>query len=214
VALAAGWFGVLVIVGIGVLVLASSNLGTVSEALERSFGKALLAGVAAQLAFAPVLALVVVGLTLTLLGILLIPFAVVAYVLAAAGLVTLGYLAIASIAGRSFVSRPGDSDRARRAAALRAVIAGLAVLMAPWFVAAGLTWSSTGVAVARAVAVAVTWVACSAGLGAALISRGGVRRAAAPEAPRAMAAGWQTPTPVAGVTAARRPTPLATPGQK
>ncbi|MFI5310617.1 MAG: hypothetical protein ACHQQ3_05255 [Gemmatimonadales bacterium] len=214
-ALAAGWFAVLIVVGIGVLVLASSNLNAVSEALERNFTKALLAGIAAQLAFAPVLALLLVGLVLTLLGILLIPFAVVAYVLATAGLVTLGYLAIANIVGRSFVRAQGDGDRERRAAALRAVIVGLTVLMAPWFVAAGLAWSPTGVAVARAVAVAVTWVACSAGLGAALISRGGARRVAAPLAQHAMAAAsWQTPTPVSGVVAARRPTPLATPRPK
>jgi len=64
---------------------------------------------------------------------------------------------------------------------------------------------------APAVAVAITWVAATAGLGAALVSRGGVRRAVAPAAQRAMqAASWATPTPVAGVVAARRPTPYST----
>lgn len=214
-ALASGWLAVLMIVGIGVLVFASPNLEAVSAALERDFGRALLAGIGAQLALFPVLALLILGLALTLLGVLLIPFAVVAYVLATAGLVTLGYLAIAGIAGAVVVSAPGEGDRARRAAALRGVLVGLALLMIPWFVSAGLEWSPVGSTIARTVAVAITWVACSAGLGAALISRGGVRRAPAPVAQRAMAsAGWQTPTPVAGVTAARRPTPLATPGQK
>ena len=214
-ALATGWLGVLLVVGIGVLVFASSNLGEVSEALERDFGRALLAGIAAQLALAPVLVLLLIGLALTLLGILLIPFAVVAYVLAAAGLVTLGYLAIANITGRTFLGVAEDSERARRAAALRGVLAGLIVLMSPWFIAAALAWSPTGSAIARAVAVAITWVACSAGLGAALLSRGGARRVSAPVAKRAItSASWQTPTPVSGVTAARRPTPLATPSQK
>lgn len=215
IVLAGGWLGVLFVVGIGVLVFASKNLGAVSDALEREFGRALLAGVAAQLAFVPVLALLLLGLALTLLGILLIPFAVVAYVLAAAGLVTLGYLAIANITGRTVFGPAPDDERARRAAALKGVLAGLVVLMSPWFVAAALAWSPTGGSIARAVAIAVTWVACSAGLGAALISRGGARRVSAPGTRRAMAsASWQTPTPVSGVTAARRPTPLATPSPK
>jgi hypothetical protein len=214
-ALAGGWLAVLVIVGIGVLVFASSNLDAVADTLERNFGRALLAGVAAQLALFPMLAILLVGLALTLIGILLIPFAVVAYVLAAAGLVTLGYLAIANITGRSFINPSADGERARRLAALQGVLVGLFVLMSPWFVAAALSWSPMAAVIARTVAIAVTWVAGSAGLGAALMSRGGVRRIPAPVARRAMAsAGWQTPTPVAGVTAARRPTPMATPGQK
>ena len=214
-ALAGGWIAVLMIVGIGVLVFASSNLGAVAETVERDFVRALLAGIAAQLALLPVLVLLVVGLALTLLGILLIPFAVVAYVLAVAGLVTLGYLAIANLTGRAFVRASNTDETARRTAALMGVVLGLIVLMVPWFIAAGLAWSSAGGLVARTVAIAVTWVACSAGLGGALISRGGVRRSVAPTAQRAMAAAsWQTPTPVAGVTAARRPTPLATPVRK
>ena len=214
-ALVGGWLAVLLIVGIGVLVFVSTNLDAVSETLERNFGKALLAGVAAQLALFPMLAILLVGLALTLIGILLIPFAVVAYVLAAAGLVTLGYLAIANITGGSLIHASSDGERARRLSALQGVLIGLVVLMSPWFVAAALSWSPMALLVSRTVAIVVTWVACSAGLGAALISRGGVRRLPAPVARRAMAsAGWQTPTPVAGVTAARRPTPLTTRRQK
>ena len=65
------------------------------------------------------------------------------------------------------------------------------------------------------IAVAVTWVAATAGLGAAVVSRGGVRRATAPAARRALnTSSWATPTPVAGVTAARRPTPYTTSAPK
>ena len=65
---------------------------------------------------------------------------------------------------------------------------------------------------ARGVAFATTWVAGTAGLGAALISRAGITRAQSHQAKRAMASpSWQTPTPVSGVVAARRPT--ATPSQ-
>ena len=199
----------LVVVGIGVLIFASTNLDAVSDALERSFGRSLLAGIATQLALAPGLALVCVALTLTILGILLIPFAIVAYVLAAAGLVTLGYLAIARLAGRTVLGANEAGDGARRAAALRGLVYGLLLLMVPWLAAGALAWSPTGELLARIVAVGVTWVAATAGLGAAVMSRGGVRRAATPAVERALsAASWSTPTPISGVTAARRPTPF------
>jgi hypothetical protein len=210
-ALAGGWFAVLLLVGIGVLIFASPNLDAVSDALERGFGKALLAGIATQIALAPALALLCTGLVLTILGALLVPFAIVAYVIAAAGLVTLGYLAIARNAGRTMLGAGLVEDGARRTAALRSLVYGLLVLMLPWFVAGGLAWSPTLELFARIVAVAITWVAATAGLGAAVVSRGGVRRAATPAAERALnTASWATPTPVSGVTAARRPTPYST----
>ncbi|HEV8409036.1 MAG TPA: hypothetical protein VGQ30_00920 [Gemmatimonadaceae bacterium] len=214
-ALAGGWLAVLVIVGIGVLIFASPNIDAVSDALERGFGRAFLAGIATQLALAPALALLCVGLALTILGALLIPFAIVAYVLAAAGLVTLGYLALARIAGRSILGETDQGAGVPRAVALRSLVYGLALLMIPWFVAGGLNWSPTIEVFARMIAVAITWVAATAGLGAAVVSRGGVKRAAAPAAQRAMnTASWATPTPVSGVTAARRPTPFTTSAPK
>ncbi len=214
-ALASGWLAVLVILGIGVLIFASTNLDAVSDALERGFGRALAAGIATQLALAPALALLCVGLALTVLGVLLIPFAIVAYVLAAFGLVTLGYLAIARLAGRSVLggAAPGESER--KAAALRSLVYGLLLLMVPWLIAGALAWSPRFELLARMIAVAVTWVAATAGLGAAVVSRGGVRRAPTPAAQRALnTASWATPTPVAGVTAARRPTPYSTSAPK
>ncbi len=209
-ALAGGWLGMLVIVGIGVLLFASTNLEAVGIALERDFGRAFVAGIGTQLALLPALVLVILALALTILGILLIPFAIVAYVVAAAGLVTLGYLAIARLTGALFFREPGkDADRgARRAAAIKSMLYGLLLLMAPWLVSGALAWSPRSQLIVRTIALGVTWVAASAGLGAAMISRGGVRRLT-PGAALA-AAGWQTPTPVAGVAAARRrPTALA-----
>jgi hypothetical protein len=212
-ALAAGWLAVLVVVGIGVLVFASPNLDAVSDAIERGFGRSLLAGIATQLALAPALVLLCLGLALTILGALLIPFAVVAYVLAAAGLVTLGLLAIARLAGRTVLGTDTSGTAATRATALRNLVYGLLMLMVPWFAAGALAWSPRLELFARMIAMAVTWVAASAGLGAAVVSRGGVRRA--PAARRAMnASSWATPTPVSGITAARRPTPMTTSAPK
>ena len=145
------------------------------------------------------------GLNLAVIGILLVPFAIVAYVLAAAGMVTLGYLAMAQLTGQAFVGVGGDDEIDRRARALKSMMIGLTVLLAPWFVASALAWSSIGGVVMRMVAVAITWVAATAGLGAALMSRGGARPATRSDAGTTTSTGWATPTPVAGVAAARRP---------
>jgi hypothetical protein len=211
--LASGWLGVLVVIGIGVLVFASTNLDAVSEALERHYGRALLAGVAGQLALVPALVLLLVALAVSLVGILLIPFAIVAYAIAACGALTLGYLAAARVTGTVWMSEGRGDERARRAASLRGLLIGLVVLLVPWFFAAVTAPWPVAEALVRAAALAVTWVAVTAGFGAVLLSRGGVRRPSAPEAERALATpGWQTPTPVSGVAAARRPTPLSSTG--
>jgi hypothetical protein len=209
-ALSSSWLVILVLIGIGVLVFAGSYLDGVVESLEGRFGRSFWAGVATQLALAPALGLLVVALALTVIGILLIPFAIVAFVLAVAGLITLGFLAVARITGESL--SPAASQRYHaRGAALRALVIGVVVYMGLWVLAAAFAWVPMIEAVLRGVAVAITWVAATAGLGAAVLSRGGTRRQAEPlPASPVNDLPWQTPTPVTGVVAARRPTPAAT----
>jgi hypothetical protein len=58
----------------------------------------------------------------------------------------------------------------------------------------------------RAVALAGSWVALTFGAGAAILARAGTRREGAARRPRPIDdLSWQTPTPVTGVVAARRP---------
>src|SRR5688572_506509 len=71
VALSASWLLILILIGIGVLVFANSYLEGVTESLEGRFGRSFWAGIAAQLALAPALALLIVALAVTILGILL-----------------------------------------------------------------------------------------------------------------------------------------------
>jgi hypothetical protein len=209
--LVGGWFAVLLVISVGVMVLASDNLNTVADALERHYGAALAAGVAGQLLALPALVALTIALALTILGILLVPFAGVAYVIVCAGLLMLGFLATAVVIGRGWRPAAPGTDRAKRAATLRAIVVGLLVLLAPWLVAATLAPWPTAESLARGVAFAISWVACTAGLGAALISRAGIRQASTPQAQRAMASpSWQTPTPVSGVVAARRPSTPST----
>jgi len=198
---------ILVLMAIGVLLFAGDYLDGVVDSLEGRFGRSFWAGIATQLALAPVLCLLVVALAITILGVLLIPFAIVAFVLAVAGLITLGFLAIARITGESVA--PAASKRySARGAALRALVVGVSIYMGLWVLASAFAWAPIVETVLRAVAVAITWVAATAGLGAAVISRGGTRRSApTPSLAAVNDIPWQTPTPVAGVVAARRPTP-------
>jgi hypothetical protein len=149
----------------------------------------------------------VVALAITVLGALLIPFAIVAYVIAAAGLVTLGFLAVARLTGGAITSDRGTTSR--RGVNLRALISGLAIFLGIWMVAALFTWSPVAGAAFRAIGIAVTWVAATVGLGAALSSRAGTQRPGAGSKSRTTSTdefAWQTPTPVTGVAAATRRT--------
>jgi len=206
--LVVAWFAVLAIIGIGVMMFAEHNLDGVVTVLERHLARAFWVGLLAELGLVPLLLLLIVALAITVIGILLIPFAIVAYVIAVAGLLALGFLAVARFTGRGlFRVEPAARPRG---VSLRALFTGLVAYLGIWFVVAALTWMPSAQPVLRAVALAVTWVALTAGLGATVLSRAGTQHerpagspGAAPRAAEPLA--WQTPTPVAGVAAARRP---------
>ncbi len=206
-----GWFVVVLLVGLGVIIFSGAQLEAVVQALENRFSTALWLGIAAQVGVIPLLVVLCLALTLTVVGILLIPFAIVACILGVAGLVTLGALAAASVAGHAIV-RQGPNVRVR---AIQSLLVGTMILVIPWLANALLVNSAWAEMLARLAAIAITWVAASAGLGAALMARGGVRRVQVRMASvEVQPAGWQTPTPIGGIVAARRPsaTPSAPTG--
>ena len=206
--LAFGWFAILCVIGIGVLLFAEKNIDAVVTALEQQFARSFWVGVLAQLAVLPALLLLMLALTVTLIGILLIPFAVVAYVVALAGLLTLGFLAVARFTGRAFFRDAPQS----RAVSLRSLFIGLAIYLGFWFLAAAFAWHPVASSVLRAVALAGSWVALTFGLGATILTRSGTRgdqlRDRRPRSADDLS--WQTPTPVTGVVAARRPVVTST----
>lgn len=201
--LAVGWFAILAIIGIGVMLFADANLDGVVGELERGVARAFWIGLAGQLLALPGLLIVVVGLAITVLGLLLVPFAIVAYIVAAAGLLTLGFLAAARLLGGGLASDDGTASP--RGVHLRALFLGLLVYLALW-VATALFSHTPGVGtVLRVIAVAVTWVAATAGLGATISSRAGTHRATGPASKyTGDDLAWQTPTPVSGVAASSR----------
>lgn len=201
-----GWFAILLAMGIGVLLFAERNLDGVVATLDRQFAQTFWMGILAQFAALPALFLLLVGLAISIVGILLIPFAVVAFVVALAGLVSLGFIAIARFTGRAFFGSAGDS----RMVKLRSLALGLTIYLSLWLLAALFIWNPIVGSVLRAVALAGSWVAATFGLGATILSRAGTQRDVGRTTAKVVdEMSWQTPTPVTGVAAARRPVAAA-----
>jgi hypothetical protein len=208
VALALGWLAVTLAIGVGAATYASSHLEGVVRTVELDFSRSFWLGLAGQLAILPVLGLLVAALALSVVGAVAIPVAIVVFLVGAVGIGTLGFLATAQLTGGAFVSADTRARLSARRATVRALIGGVVFYMGLWVIAAALTPLPVAAAVARGIAFAATWVAVTAGLGATLWSRAGTR---VPTPARALAAPvddyvWDTPTPITGVAAARRPT--------
>ena len=198
-----GWFAILVAMGIGVLLFAERNLDGVVSALDQHFARSFWTGLLTQVAAIPALLLLLVGLAISIVGILLVPFAVFAFVIALSGLMTLGFIAVARFTGRAFFRAAGDA----RTVKLRSLFVGLLIYLGLWLLAAIFISSPVVGSVLRAVALAGSWVALTFGLGATVLSRAGTQRDVATRRPPKVMddLSWQTPTPVTGVAAARRP---------
>ncbi|HEX6965611.1 MAG TPA: hypothetical protein VF166_07405 [Gemmatimonadaceae bacterium] len=213
--LALGWFVVLAVLGLLTLLLTRSNLDTVAERIRADFTRAFLVGLLGEFALLPALVLSLVVLAITVVGIVLIPFAIIGFFLAAAGLLALGFLAMSYVSGESIMERGAASAPVRRAPAGYVLLLGLSLYFALWVVGALFTWAGVLGALIRLAAAAVTWAAVTVGFGAALLSRGGTRAHAPTPGPLAPPPeqdySWETPTPVTGVAAAPRRTPVANP---
>ena len=195
-------FTTLLFIALGVVLFAGANLDEVVGAVRHRFARAFWIGVAGQLLILPGLLVLVVALVLTVIGILLIPFAIVAYAIAIAGLVTLGFLAVARLIGDAL---PVGDHAGPRARALMTIAVGIALFFVLWMTGALLSWAPLAATVVRGAALAATWAAMTLGLGGAIMSRAGSHRRVAAGARPAEMASWMTPTPVTGVIAARRP---------
>lgn len=213
--LTVGWATIVLLIGMGLLFFGGGTLDTIGRTLDERFGRAFAVGLLALLGAVPTLILACVALALTLLGILLIPFVVVAAVLAYAGLVVLAFLASARLLGHALLRSPIGTDRA---AALRALAVGVLAFSGLWVGAALTDTMPLAGIVLRIVAIGSTGAAITAGLGATLLSRGGSRPLRTPPPPRPVGGpprpdpttpgdlpAWQTPTPVSGVAAIKRP---------
>ncbi len=169
-------FVALAMIGFGAVFFARRYLEVVADTASQSFGRSLVVGLLGQLLLLPTLAMLVVGLIFTIVGILLLPFALIAFVIGACVAALGGYLAVAHAIGES-VSRRRMANGAfvRSPNAYGYLFTGLVGLLGLWAAAALFGWAGPVVYVFQAAAFVVTWLAATVGFGAVLLSRAGLR---------------------------------------
>ena len=169
-------FIALAMVGFGTVFFARRYLEVVADTAAQSFGRSFVVGLLGQLLLLPTLAMLIVGLIFTIVGILLLPFAVLAFVIGACLAALCGYLAVAHGVGET-VSRRRMANGAfvRSPNAYGYLFTGLVYLLGLWAGAALFGWAGPVVYVFRAAAFVVTWLAVTVGFGAVLLSRAGLR---------------------------------------
>jgi hypothetical protein len=190
--------------GFGTVFFGRRYIEVVADTASHSFGRSFVVGLLGQLLLLPTFAMLIVGLIFTLVGILLLPFAAVAFVIAAILAAVGGYLAVAHAIGETVTRR-----RMAHGAFVRApnaygyLFAGLIGLLGLWAAAALTGWMGPVVIVFRVAAVIVTWIAVTTGFGAVLLSRAGLRETFAGRHVGEMSDEYLWATPPATPTAAR-----------
>jgi hypothetical protein len=205
-----GVFLTLLVLGFGLVMFGRQNLEIVSDTVSHSFGRAFLAGLLGQILVLPTFGMLVVGLILSVAGILLLPFAVAIFGLVIVLGILGGFLAVAHAMGETYIRRRmalgvmiGSPN------SYRYVLLGLAGLASVWAAWALFGWVPVAGSIVWGAAFFVTWLLGTAGFGAALLSRGGVRESFAGRLlpPEALTDEYLWATPQFGVPAARRPGP-------
>lgn len=208
VSLAVGWYLVLAVIGLAVVLFARGNLEAISGRIRHEFSRSFFYGLAGQLLFVPALVVTIVALAITVIGIVAIPFAIVGFFLAGAGALALGFITMSYVLGEAAMRWRGAAVEGGRAQLLQYLLIGLSVYLVLWVLGGALGGFGAAGLFVRFVVMVLTWVAVTVGFGATLASRGGTRTAPPTdlgEPEHADELGWQTPTPVSGVAAARRP---------
>ena len=169
VGMAVGWLLLVSIVGFALLAFGSDKLQIVIDTMQRGVGKSLGTGILGQLAIVPGAVAVVILLAATLIGILLIPLGLLAFIFAVAGIAMVGFVAVAIMTGAALTGRKGR-DSTHHGAMLRAFFTGTAVYLGMWIVVALLSGVPLIGAMVEAFVCAVTFIAVTTGFGAVLLS--------------------------------------------
>jgi len=145
---------------------------------------------------------------LSVAGILLLPFAIVVYALLVIVGVVGGYLAVAHAMGETYTRRRlAQGILVGAPNSYGFLFTGLAATVALWIAWALFGWVPIAGELIRGAAVLVTWLLATAGLGAAMLSRAGVRENFAGRIipPEALTDEYLWATPQFGVPAVKRP---------
>ena len=210
-----GVFLTLVVLGFGLVLFGRSNLDIVSDTVSHSFGRAFITGLLGQILLLPTFGMLVVGLILSVAGILLLPFAVAVFGMLAVVAIVGGYLAVAHAMGETYTRRRmalgvviGSPN------SYRYLLVGLTALASLWLAWALFGWVPVAGSIIWGAAFFATWLLGTAGFGAALLSRAGIKESFAGRLlpPEALTDEYLWATPQFGVPAGRRPGPR-TPGR-
>jgi hypothetical protein len=213
--LAIACYLILVAMALAVAFGARTHLETIATTIRTDFSRSFLFGLLGEIAAVPLFLLSMVALAITVVGILLIPFAAVAYALGILGALDLGFLAMSLLVGDASMRDEGSAPNPRPL--VSHLIVGLTVFLVLWLLAGGAAFMGLAGSVLRLLAFLCTWIAATVGLGATIITRAGTRTSTSlprVPAPPVEEYAWQTPTPVSGVAAARRPTPAPRPSER
>jgi hypothetical protein len=204
-----GVFLILAAIGVGLVTFARPTLEIVSDTVRHSLGRAFVTGLVGQMLVIPTFGMLIVGLALTVVGVLLIPFAIAAYVLLFLAAAVLGILAISHAMGETYTRRRMALGVLVSPNSYRYVGLGLAAMLGLWGVWALFGWVPVAGTLVLGGASMVTWVLGTVGFGASLLSRAGIRPDFAGRLvpPEALTDEYLWATPQMGVPAVKRPTP-------
>ena len=169
VRLAISWLLVTLVIGFAVISYAGDKVEIVVNTIRDGVGKSIFSGLLGHLAIVPGAVGVVVLLGATIIGILVIPLGLVAYMIVVSGLAMFGFIAVALLTGAALTGRK-TRDETPRGAMLRAFVIGTLAFVGLWIVAAALSWMPLLGALIRAFAAGATFVAVTAGFGAVIRS--------------------------------------------
>jgi hypothetical protein len=170
-----GTFVALTAIAFGVSFFAGRQLDVVADTVSTSLVRSFFVGLFAQPLIIPAFGAMIAGLTLTVIGILVIPVAAIGFVVALLAAALGGYLAVARVAGSAWIRRRTGDHGVEGFGILRSVAWGLAILLAVWLPAAVLGWVPVAGTLLTWCAAVFTWMLMTTGFGAALLTRGGVR---------------------------------------
>lgn len=168
-AMTISWLAVVLVVGFAVISVAGDKVDIVINTLRDGVGKSIWSGLLGWLAIIPGAVGVAVLLTVTIVGILLVPLGLAAYMIMVAGLTMFGFVAVLLLTGAA-ITGGKSRDETPRGAMLRAFMTGALAYLGLWVIAAALSWIPLVGALVRSLAAGASFVAVTAGLGAVLRS--------------------------------------------
>ena len=203
-----GVFLSLSVLGFGLVMFGRQNLEVVSDTVSHSFGRAFVTGLLGQILLLPTFGMLVVGLILSVAGILLLPFAIAVFAMLVVVGVVGGYLAVAHAMGETYTRRRMALGVVIGSAnSYRYLLVGLMALASLWAAWALFGWVPVAGSIVWGAAFFISWLLGTAGFGAALLSRAGIKENFSGRLfpPEALTDEYLWATPQFGVPAGRRP---------